>query len=152
MMASSIVAAALRIDRGAMAPAFLINLSRPLRRAARILTLLGGTGLTLLGGGLVLAGEQDPPRPSRASLRELQLLVFDCSRENRDGPCGQARAMADPLLDHPRLSGSCKDTLWQIRERAVVAAENSFARRDQLNRTANDMLRFCQRGDQGAPR
>lgn len=132
-----------------MVPAVLYSLCPSPRRALFPLALLGGTILSLLGSGRMLAQEQDPPLPGRASLRELQLLVFACSRENREGPCGQARAMADPLLDHPRLSGSCKDSLWQIRERAVVTAENTFARRDQLNRAANDMLRFCQRGEQG---
>ncbi|MEB3354137.1 MAG: hypothetical protein VKM34_07870 [Cyanobacteriota bacterium] len=92
----------------------------------------------------VLAQLRDPPYPSRDSLRQLQLLTFTCSRDNQPAACEQARQMADPLLDHPRLSGSCKDSLWQIRQQATVAPANSFSRRDQLDRLAVQMLRSCQ--------
>jgi hypothetical protein len=34
--------------------------------------------------------------------------------------------------------------LWQIREQAVVASENSFSRRDRLDRAGTDLLRLCQ--------
>jgi len=91
-----------------------------------------------------LARMQDPPLPSESEMRELQQLVFACGRENSSDPCEQARRRADPLLDHPRLAGSCKDVLWQIREQAVVARENSFSRRDQLDRAGLDLLRLCQ--------
>lgn len=112
----------------------------------------GGLRLTLLS--LVLAAPllpgptqgrpQDPPFPTEQELRDLQQLVFTCGRENSSGPCEQARRQADPLLDHPRLAGSCKDVLWQIREQAVVANANSFSRRDQLDRIGLDLLRICQ--------
>lgn len=82
--------------------------------------------------------------PSQTELRGLQQLVFACGRDNTSGPCEQARGQADPLLDHPRLGGSCKDVLWQIREQAVVASENSFSRRDRLERAGIDLLRLCQ--------
>lgn len=87
---------------------------------------------------------QDPPYPTRESLRQLQLLTFTCGRDNQAGACEQARRQADGLLDHPRLPGSCKDNLWQIREQAVVAGSNSFARRDRLDRVAVEMVRSCQ--------
>ena len=51
--------------------------------------------------------------------------------------------MADPLLDHPRLSASCKDSLWAIRQRAVVASTNSRDRRDAIDRAARDVTVFC---------
>lgn len=87
---------------------------------------------------------QDPPYPSNESLRELQQLVFACGRENSSIPCEQARQRADPLLDHPRLPGSCKDLLWQIRDQAVVVSANSFSRRDRLDNTGRDLMRLCQ--------
>jgi len=90
------------------------------------------------------ARQQDPAFPSEQELRDLQQLVFACGRENSSGPCEQARRRADPLLDHPRLPGSCKDVLWQIREQAVVGSSNSFSRRDQLDRVGLDLLRICQ--------
>jgi hypothetical protein len=97
---------------------------------------------------------QDPPLPSEQELRELQQLVFACGRENTSGPCEQARRRADPLLDHPRLPGSCKDMLWQIREQALVASSNSLQRREQLERTGLDLVRLCQqrRAQPAAPR
>jgi hypothetical protein len=98
----------------------------------------------LIQGPAAQARVQDPPIPSEGELRELQQLVFACGRENSSGPCEQARRQADPLLDHPRLAGSCKDVLWQIREQAVVASENSFSRRERLDRTGADLLRLCQ--------
>jgi hypothetical protein len=91
-----------------------------------------------------LARPQEPAFPSEQELRELQQLVFACGRENSSTPCDQARRRADPLLDHPRLPGSCKDVLWQIREQAVVAGTNSFNRRDKLDRTGIDLVRLCQ--------
>jgi hypothetical protein len=103
---------------------------------------------TVTTGSPVLAQLRDPPYPSRDSLRQLQLLIFTCSRDNQPPACEQARQMADPLLDHPRLSGSCKDSLWQIREQATVAPANSFSRRDKLDRLAVQTLRFCQANPQ----
>lgn len=91
-----------------------------------------------------LARPQEPPFPSEQELRQLQQLVFACGRENASTPCDQARRRADPLLDHPRLPGSCKDVLWQIGQQAVVAGTNSFTRRDQLDRTGLDLVRLCQ--------
>jgi hypothetical protein len=87
---------------------------------------------------------QDPPYPSNDSLRELQQLVFACGRENSSAPCEQARRQADSLLDHPRLPGSCKDILWQVREQAVVATTNNFSRRDRLDNTGRGLMRLCQ--------
>lgn len=86
---------------------------------------------------------EEPLYPEPRQLRELQILVFDCARDNRDPACLQARLQADPLLDHPRLPGSCKDALWQIREQAVVVPGAGFERRDRLDRAATDLLRFC---------
>ncbi len=116
--------------------------------------LLRWTGLVLVlamapaAPAPALASE--PPYPSREQLRELQLTTFNCARENQAGDCDGARLQADPLLDHPRLPGNCKDALWEIREHAVTAPENSFERRDRLDRAGQDLMRFCPRNAQPA--
>jgi hypothetical protein len=112
--------------------------------AALLLALMAGVLGAPLQTPPVLARQQDPPFPSEQELRELQQLVFACGRDNTSAPCEQARRRADPLLDHPRLPGSCKDVLWQIREQAVVASANNFNRRDQLDRAGRDLVRLCQ--------
>jgi hypothetical protein len=118
------------------------------RGGARPWSVLVRLTLSVLGSLVPMAPAsaqlQDPPYPSREALRQLQLLTFTCGRDNQAGACDEARRQADGLLDHPRLPGSCKDSLWQIREQAVVASSNSFARRDRLDRVAVDMVRFCQ--------
>jgi hypothetical protein len=81
--------------------------------------------------------------PPTELFRELQLKTIACGRDNSVEPCQQARSIADPLMDHPRLPASCKDTLWDIRERAVVVSKNSYERREALNREAADVLVLC---------
>ena len=81
--------------------------------------------------------------PSTASWRQLQLAVLACGRDNTAASCDPVRSAADPLLDHPRLPASCKDTLWSLRQRAVTASVNSYGRREELNRLAGDLLAFC---------
>lgn len=116
--------------------------SRVVSRTALWAGLLGVfSTAALLAPTAALA--KDPPLPSPEQLRQLQLLTLACGRDNAAAPCEQARAMADPLLDHPRLGGTCKDTLWTIREHAVVATSNSFERRQRLNRAGSDVTIFC---------
>jgi hypothetical protein len=94
-------------------------------------------------GLAVPARAEDPPYPSQELLRQLQLDTIGCGRDNSAAICAQARSTADPLLDHPRLSGNCKDALWQIGQEARVVPENSFQRRESLTGVANDVVRFC---------
>jgi hypothetical protein len=111
----------------------------------RRLTLLGSLAL-LSGLGAGPAGHAaEPPYPSRDQLRELQLITFNCARDNQPDDCDGARLLADPLLDHPRLPGLCKDSLWTISENAVAVPSNSFERRDRLDRAGEDLMRFCPR-------
>lgn len=84
-----------------------------------------------------------PPYPANTVFRELQLAAQDCGRENNSGTCNPARAQADRLMDHPRLSASCKDVLWEIREGSAVKSPNSYARREALNRAAGDLMVIC---------
>jgi hypothetical protein len=89
--------------------------------------------------------------PPASAFRSLQLTTLACGRENDAASCDKARAMADPLLDHPRLSASCKDSLWAIREKAVAAAANSGERRDAIDRAAKDVTVFCRQPGGPAP-
>jgi hypothetical protein len=111
--------------------------------ALPLLVLASLGGLTVAAPAAVIAGE--PQYPSEEHLRRLQLDTIACGRDNRREDCDKARATADPMLDNPLLSGSCKDALWTIGQQAVVAARNDFARRDELTDAANDMIRFCRR-------
>lgn len=81
--------------------------------------------------------------PPASAFRSLQLTTLACGRDNDTASCDKARAMADPLLDHPRLSATCKDSLWAIRQKAVVAPSNSRERRDPIDRAAKDVTVFC---------
>ncbi|MCP9888423.1 hypothetical protein KBY96_10860 [Cyanobium sp. ATX 6A2] len=115
------------------------KLSAQLRRLA----LLGGLASLSALAAATAVQAAEPPYPGREQLRELQLLTFNCARDNQRDDCDRARLQADPLLDHPRLSGLCKDAIWTIREDAVVVPRNSFERRDRLDRAGEDLLRFC---------
>ena len=110
--------------------------------APRIDTALA-LGLIALLAAPLQAAPKDPPYPSMELFRELQLLTFACGRDNTVEACSQARTMADPLLDHPRLGANCKDAIWTIRERAKPAATNTFERREALNRAGQDLIPFC---------
>ncbi|MEA5441303.1 hypothetical protein [Cyanobium gracile] len=99
--------------------------------------------LPLLGAAPLRAAPELPPFPPSADFRSLQLITLACSRENTAEPCDKARSLANPLLDHPRLPASCKDTLWTIRQRSVVAASNSFARREPIDRAARSLTAVC---------
>lgn len=81
--------------------------------------------------------------PSQETLRQVQLAALACARENSAATCQRSLALADPLLDHPRLPTACKDLLWSIRERSRPAAVNSLERRDGLSKPAEDLPRLC---------
>jgi len=116
----------------------------------RALGTATGAGLaTMLAiGAMAGAGWAGPvssssPYPAAALFRSLQLILFGCSRDNSSASCEQAQRQADGLLDHPRLSSSCKDILWSIRQTATTAAANGLERRDRLDRTARDLPIYC---------
>ncbi|MFN7228782.1 MAG: hypothetical protein ACK5UG_06990 [Synechococcaceae cyanobacterium] len=100
--------------------------------------------------GLLLAGLTPLARanpaadfPPRDTFRALQLAAQNCGRDNDATSCDRARSGADSLLDHPRLPARCKDTLWDISQRARVAPLNDLARREALNRSGDDLMAFC---------
>ncbi|MDM7954330.1 MAG: hypothetical protein QUV07_14100 [Cyanobium sp. CZS 25K] len=114
---------------------------RHLRSALPHLALLAS--LPVLGAAPLRAAPEPPPFPPSADFRSLQLVALACSRENTAEACDQARSLANPLLDHPRLPASCKDVLWTIRQRSLVAASNSFERREPIDRAARSLTAVC---------
>jgi len=94
-------------------------------------------------GNPVLASQAKPPWPSADELRAIQLAAFNCSRDNSPESCGSARAMADPLMDHPSLPGICKDVVWTILEESRVAVSNSVQRRDAIDAAAKQLTTKC---------
>jgi hypothetical protein len=117
----------------AVIPAF------PLQQLARL-----GIGLACLVPTVpAWAGPDLDTYPPGATFRRLQLSTLACGRENTARACDQARREADPLLDHRRLSASCKDALWQIRQLAVAAPANSLERRDPIDKAARDVTVLC---------
>jgi hypothetical protein len=109
------------------------------RRAARQALL--PAGLSLLAGLPLQAAEVAYPPAS--TFRTIQLETLNCGRENTVATCEKARKLADPLLDHPRLSTSCKDALWAVRQKAVTAASNSLERRDPIDKASRDVGAYC---------
>ena len=106
-----------------------------------------------LGIGLLIAaapaawGQAYVAFPSQESLRQVQLAALACARENTAATCDQARKLADPLLDHPRLPTGCKDHLWTISQKAQPAATNTFARREAISQPAQLLLLACRSGE-----
>ena len=104
---------------------------------------LGFSAALLLPGIAVLANQQPILYPPASLFRSLQLTALACGRDNDAASCDKARTMADPLLDHPRLSATCKDTLWVILQSSRAAETNSRERRDVIDRAAKDVTVFC---------
>ena len=93
-------------------------------------------GLALLLPSITQAKPKKVPFPTREELRSLQLLAYSCSRANDQESCSKTRSLADPLMDHPRLSAACKDTVWELVQASQVGTTNSFQRRDSIDRPA----------------
>ena len=89
------------------------------------------------------AGGTPATWPSKDQLRAVQIAAFYCSRENSQKSCDRARSLADPLMDHPLLSGVCKDLVWSLLELARVAPTNDYKRRDAIDEPARKITRIC---------
>lgn len=142
----------------ASAPCLLRSTGMPENLPAKTVQRLSAPGSLALTLAALLAAacdlraaSADPPFPPASTFRSLQLTSLDCSRENSSAPCDRARAMADPLLDHPRLSGRCKDVLWDIRQKATVAPANSPERREAIDASARDVTVFCRQQVRSQP-
>ena len=84
--------------------------------------------------------------PPATVFRTLQLTTLACSRENNGNTCDQAHRQADPLLDHPLLSASCKDVLWDITQKARPSQSPNLERRDGLDKLAAELTILCKPG------
>ena len=122
--------------------AFLPRSLRPhgLRRLTGLLLLLASYGSLAARAG----APPEIPYPSNDTLRKVQLGAVACARENTAASCSQAKALADPLIDHPQLPSGCKDLLWTITYRAKPADRNTYQRRDGLEQPAEAVVRSCQ--------
>ena len=83
------------------------------------------------------------PWPSKDQLKAIQFAAYSCSLNNDAESCGRTRALADPLMDHPRLPGLCKDILWSLMEQSTVASSNDYKRRDAIDTTARRLAGAC---------
>ena len=104
--------------------------------------------LLLLGFALMLpstvqAKPKKVPFPTKEELRSLQLMAYSCSRANNEDSCSKTRNLADPLMDHPRLSAACKDNVWELIQASQVVSTNSFQRRDSIDRPARRLTLVC---------
>ena len=90
-----------------------------------------------------IAAEPYEPWPSKDQLRGMEQAAYACSRENTTEACARVGQLADPLMDHPRLPGLCKDVLWSLMDEAKVASTNDFRRKDSIINTARRIPRVC---------
>ena len=81
--------------------------------------------------------------PSQEQLRAIEKAAYACSRDNTAEACAHVRHLADPLMDHSRLPGRCKDVLWMLMDQAKVANTNDFRRKDAITNTARRIPRVC---------
>lgn len=100
-------------------------------------------GLVLAMAAPCMAAEPYEPWPSRDQLRGIEQAAYACSRNNSTEACEQLRQLADPLMDHYRLPGLCKDVLWSLMDEAKVASTNDFRRKDAITTTARRIPRVC---------
>ncbi|CAK6701375.1 hypothetical protein VB734_03880 [Synechococcus sp. BA-124 BA4] len=114
-------------------------------RSSLAVTLLSAAMLTApgLAMGPARANDSFAIYPSTETLRQVQLAALDCGRENTAATCDRARKLADPLMDHPLLSGFCKDALWAVVQIAVTDTSNSLNRRDGIDAAAGKVVSSC---------
>ena len=90
-----------------------------------------------------IAAEPYKPWPSKEQLRRIEQASYVCSRDNTTEACARVHQLADPLMDHSRLPGLCKDVLWTLMDEAKVASTNDFRRKDSITNTARRITRVC---------
>ena len=91
----------------------------------------------------VIAAEPYEPWPSKDQLRNIEQAAYACSRDNSMEACAQVRQLADPLMDHSRLPGLCKDVLWTLMDQSKAATNNDYRRKDSITNTARRIPRVC---------
>ena len=90
-----------------------------------------------------IAAEAYVPWPSKDQLQGIEHAAYACSRDNTTEACARVRQLADPLMDHPRLPGLCKDVLWSLMDEAKAASTNNYRRKDTITNTARRIPRVC---------
>ena len=115
-----------------------------IRLLAPALVAAGTSLVVALGGTASATARQRPTYPTNSELRQVQLATFGCARENTAAECSRARALADPLMDHPLLSSFCKDSVWDVLQKAQTGPENSFQRRDAIDQAGERLFSLCQ--------
>ena len=90
-----------------------------------------------------MASEPYEPWPSKDKLRGIEQAAYACSRDNSKEACLRVRQIADPLMDHSRLPGLCKDVLWSLMDAAKVANTNDFRRKDTITNAARRVQKVC---------
>ena len=100
-------------------------------------------GLVLALAAPAIAAEPYEAWPNQEQLRRLEQAAYACSRDNSTEACAGVRQLADPLMDHSRLPGLCKDVLWSLMDEARVASTNNFRRKDAITNTARRIPRVC---------
>ena len=100
-------------------------------------------GLALALAAPAMAAEPNEPWPSKDQLRTIEQAAYACSRDNSTETCARVRQLADPLMDHSRLTGLCKDVLWSLMDEAKVANTNNFRRKDSIIATARRIPKVC---------
>ena len=101
------------------------------------------TSLALVLAAATTAAEPVEPWASKVQLRSIEQAAYACSRDNSAKACARVRQLADPLMDHSRLPGLCKDVLWSLMDEAKVASTNDFRRQDAITNTARRIPRVC---------
>ena len=97
-------------------------------------------GLALAVAAPAMASE---PWPSKDQLRGIEQAAYACSRDNSMEACARVLQLADPLMDHSRLPGLCKDVLWSLMDEAKVANTDDFHRKDAITNTARRIPKVC---------
>ena len=100
-------------------------------------------GLALAVAAPAMAAEPNEPWPSKDQLRSIEQAAYACSRDNSTETCSRVRQLADPLMDHSRLTGLCKDVLWSLMDEAKIANTNNFRLKDSIIATARRIPRVC---------
>ena len=100
-------------------------------------------GLVLALAAPTTAVEPYEAWPSKDQLRSIEQAAYACSRDNTTEACTRVRQLADPLMDHSRLPGLCKDVLWSLMDEAKVANTNDFRRQDAITNAARRIPRVC---------
>ncbi len=109
----------------------------------KIHSLLAALGLLLVSAPAAFSEVENTAFPTKQALHSIQLQAYICSRKNQTEACTLTRQMVDPLMDHPRLSSSCKDAVWELLQAAQTASTNSFLRRDSIDRPAHRLYVVC---------